>query len=451
MPVTAMFVPDQIEVLPNVSYTLTLRLYSDDPVTQTLMLRLTTSGELGDHVRFDAATAVVETNQIVDVPVTMFVPSTVEAGTYTIAAEVEVATTQPTAQQTEPPTQPASTDTTTDVTSDTTTDVTSDATTDTTVVNTTTDATTDTMTDSNVVIATATVVVTAYSDYTIALQPALSGGSSVGRHAVRVANSGNVMIELGLSTEHVGDDISIITEPATLILPPGAAYESSLRVTPATTYWSGPLREHDFVVRATSTDGRSDEMVGIYQQRPRVPNWLGPAAAGAGAALLIGAIAWFALLRPWVQDTADQAAADAIEQDRAALRERIDELEAAAAEAEELPLGSPIDFRLDVAPAGGNTEQATAGAEPGTVLSITDVVFQNPTGAVGTVSLLRGDELVLSSELANFRDFDLHFVAPYVFDDGVDIVFEVECRTPGAGQSACPVGVSLVGFVDEAD
>ena len=87
----------------------------------------------------------------------------------------------------------------------------------------------------------------------------------------------------------------------------------------------------------------------------------------------------------------------------------------------------------------------------GTIVSITDVVFQNPTGAVGTVSLQRGDDVLLQSELADFTDFDLHFVAPYQFDDDTEIVLNVECRTPGAGESTCPVAASLVGFVDEVD
>ena len=82
---------------------------------------------------------------------------------------------------------------------------------------------------------------------------------------------------------------------------------------------------------------------------------------------------------------------------------------------------------------------------------MTDVVFQNPTGAVGTVSLLRDDEVLLQSELANFRDFDLHLVAPYVFDESTDIVLEVDCRTPGPGETDCPVGASVLGFVDEVD
>ncbi len=269
--------------------------------------------------------------------------------------------------------------------------------------------------------------------------------------SIRVANTGNVPLELDVSAELVSDEIRIEPDQTTLTVLPGATTESPLLVTPNRRYWGGPTIDHAFVLRATSTAGRTDELAATYQQRPRVPNWLGPAAAGACAALLIGVVAWFSLLRPWVQDTADQAAADAIEQDRTAMRARIDELEAAAAEAEELPLGTPFDIRLDVEPTEGDIEATSASADPGTIISVTDVVFQNPTGAVGTVSLRRDDEVVLQSELANFRDFDLHFVAPYVFEDDVEIVFEVDCRTPGAGQSTCPIGVSLVGFVDEAD
>ena len=84
-------------------------------------------------------------------------------------------------------------------------------------------------------------------------------------------------------------------------------------------------------------------------------------------------------------------------------------------------------------------------------LSVTDVVFQNPSGAVGTVSLLRDGEVLLQSELANFRDYDLHLVAPYVFDASSEISLEVDCRTPGPGLSDCPVGLAIVGFVDEVD
>lgn len=443
MAITATFVPDQIEVLPNVSASLTLRLHNDDSVTR--VVTLAASGDLRDHARLDGSTATLEADQIVEVPMTVFVPATVAAGTHMLAAEVGVA---PIPADLAPPDQAMADLAAVDQAiadqaradrppeappTGQATPVAADA---------------SVAVGANVVVATATVEVTPHSDYTIALQPVVSRGSSGGRHVVRVANTGNVEVDLAVSAELVGDGITVEPPSATLVVPPGLARETSLRVTPDVRFWSGPVREHHLTLRATAADGRSDELVGTFRQRPRVPNWVGPAAAGAFIALLVGAIAWFALLRPWVEDTADRAAADAIEQDRAALRERIAELEAAAAEAAELPLGSPTDIRLDVAPAGGNTETASFVVDPGTVVSITDVVFQNPTGAVGTMSLRRGDEVILRSELANFRDFDLHFVAPYVFDDGAEIVFEVECRTPGTDASTCPVGVSLVGFVD---
>lgn len=405
MPVTAKFVPERSELLPNVTTTSTLRLYNDDGDTRAVVLSV--AGDFGDHARLESTTATIETNQIVDVAVTLFAPSTVEAGSYEIVAEVDAVP----ADEGEQPEQPAGA----------------------------------------LAVATGAVNVVAHSNYRVALQPAKSRGARRGRHLARVVNTGNVAVVLDLAAEPTDDELDIEVGRSSLTVAPGASADVSVLVVPSTTYWSGPTRDHEFTLQATSADGRSDELVGTFRQRPRLPNWVGPAAAGALAALLIGAIAWFALLRPWVQDTADEAAAEAIEQDRAALRERIEELETAAAEAEELPLGDPIDLRLEVDPAGGNAEEAAATVDPGTVVSITDVVFQNPTGAVGTVSLRRGDDVILQSELANFRDFDLHFVAPFQFGDDVEIVLDVDCRTPGNGASTCPVAASLVGFVDEVD
>jgi hypothetical protein len=410
MPVTAKFVPEHIEMMPNVTTTSTLRLYNDDAETRAVVLSV--AGDFGNHARLESTTATIETNQIVDVAVTLFAPSTVEAGGYSIGAEIGSA---PLAQ--------------------------------------------GELSDSPVpghaaealAVATASVEVVALSDYTVALQPALSRGSRRGRHAVRVANTGNVPLVLAVGAEPTDGGLDVEIGRASLTVGPGTAADVPVSVIPAATYWNGPTRDHAFTLRVTSGDGRSDELVGAFRQRPQVPNWVGPAAAGALAALLVGAIAWFALLRPWVHDTADDAAADAIEQDRAALRERIEELEAAKAEAVELPLGVPIDFRLEVDPAGGNVEQAAATVDAGTIVSITDVVLQNPTGAVGTVSLRRGDDVLLQSELANFRDFDLHFVAPLRFGDDVEIVLDVECRTAGSGAATCPVAATLVGFVDETD
>jgi hypothetical protein len=84
------------------------------------------------------------------------------------------------------------------------------------------------------------------------------------------------------------------------------------------------------------------------------------------------------------------------------------------------------------------------------VWSITDIIFQNPTGAAGQVALLRDGEVLMESELANFRDLDFHLVAPLVFEGGSTIEMEVTCESPGPGQDSCSIGTTLAGFADEA-
>lgn len=392
MPVTAKFIPESIQLVPGAPTSLTLRLHNNEEAPQ--VVHLEPSGDLAEFVALDVSTAAIEPNQTFDIPVNIDVGPSVGAGERQPGVEIT----------------------------------------------------------SECGSATATVAaeVMARSEHSVELSPLRSRGSSSGQHTIRVVNSGNVAVAVDLSPDTLDGEIMLEVEP-TFVVTPGATAHVTLRVTPATTYWNGPAQEHPFVVRSTSSDGSMGELAGTYEQRPRVAGWVGPAAAGAAAALLLGALAWFTLLRPWVDDTAQNAAADAIEEDRAALNERIAALEAAAAEAEELPLGVPSDLRLSVAPAGGNSETDSQTIRSGEELSVTDVVFQNPSGAVGTVSLLRDGEVLLQSELANFRDYDLHLVAPYVFGESSEISLEVVCRTPGPGASDCPVGVSILGFVDQSD
>jgi len=231
MAVTAKFVPEQIELLPNTPTTLTLRLYNDDAETRTVTL--TASGNLSDYVRFDSSTATVDTNQIVDVPVTVLVPSTVEAGTYAISTDVTIV---------EEPVdgEPMDGEPAHD--------------------------------KPDVEAATATAVVEAHSDYTIAVQPAPSKGATAGRHIVRLANTGNVVVTAELSADASDDDVTVQLGDTSMTVAAGLIGVVSLRVEPSTTYWSGPSNDHHFTLGATSAEGRSDDLTGTYQQRPRLPN-----------------------------------------------------------------------------------------------------------------------------------------------------------------------------------
>jgi hypothetical protein len=147
MAVTAKFVPDRIDLLPNTPTTMTLRLYNGHDERREVSL--VASGPLNDHVRLDTAIATLDPNQIVDVPAAVFAPPTVQAGTYTIDVEATVGTAStppPDGGNSGPPTAP------------------------------------------EVAVASGTVEISAHSDYSIALQPVTSRGARGGRHTVRVAN-----------------------------------------------------------------------------------------------------------------------------------------------------------------------------------------------------------------------------------------------------------------------
>ena len=69
----------------------------------------------------------------------------------------------------------------------------------------------------------------------------------------------------------------------------------------------------------------------------------------------------------------------------------------------------------------------------GRTFSLTDMVFQNPKGGAGTLTVARkvgaDTQVLFKSELANFRDFDLHFVSPFVFPSESSVVLTIECTS----------------------
>jgi len=287
--------------------------------------------------------------------------------------------------------------------------------------------------------------------YVAGIAPETSASPSKGRHRVTVENRGNVPVDVSVTAESDDETITIEPDVTALSVAAGASSFVDVFVVPVEKFWNGPPVDHALVVTAVGGDEQIDRFACTYQQRPLLRPWWGPALAGAATALVIGAIAWFTLLAPWIESTADDAAEDANAADRSALNAKIDELDAAAAEANELPLGDPADLRLSVEADAGSTESDSLRVGTSVVWSITDIIFQNPAGAAGQVALMRDGEVLMESELANFRDLDFHLVAPLVFEGGSTIEVEVTCDAPGPGDDSCSIGTTLAGFTDESD
>jgi hypothetical protein len=393
MTVTASFQPARITSSPGEAAALMLRLCNDAPDSEVVTLRAL--GELAEHTVLQSDTVHLGAGEVFEVPIVVDVNPAVPAGPHSSGIEVSV----------------------------------------------------ESGVSSN---AEATIDVLEAPAYDAVLKPPRSSSARSGRHRVALENLGNspILIELVAGPIDGAAEVRLGTNAVTL--DPGTSATLDVQVVPPSYFWNGATIDHEFVVNATGSDGRVAEMYGTYHQLPRFRPWLLPALLGMLGALLVGTLAWFWLLRPSVENIADDAAADAVAADRAVLRELINQLEASAAEAEELPLGTPADLRLTASAAPGNSATESYVVSSSRLLSVTDVVFQNPTGAVGTISLLRNGDVLLESALANFRDLDFHFVAPFAFEGGSTVAIELVCEAPGPGENECTFGTSITGFVDEA-
>ncbi|MEM9040741.1 MAG: hypothetical protein AAGD33_12665 [Actinomycetota bacterium] len=393
MAVTALFLDDHVSAAPGEAAALTLILHN--PVDVERMVTLKPVGDLAEAISLQSQTIYLDPNESLEMPVTIEPPVTVAAGPHTCAIEVDDA------GQTEQ--------------------------------------------------AQISVDVGASAGFSARLEPPVSKSGRAGRHKIVVDNSGNVPLALEVDVT-ASDDVAAELAATMVNVDPGRSARIELRVAPHSGFWSGVEIEHPFAVGLRSSSGDSRSLEGAYRQGPRVPSWLGPALAGFFGALLFWILAWLLFMRPSVENIAQDEAAelDAAQDERIA--EQVDEIEAAAAEAARLPLGEPVDLRLEAsAEAGGSDTNAFTFDENGTgrVLSITDVIIQNPGGAVGTVQIVRGDEVLLSSNLANFRDLEFHLVAPFRFESDTRVALAIGCTEPAPGSTTCDVAATILGFVDD--
>lgn len=394
MSVTASFQPEQSAATPGTKTTLTLHLQNN--AMNERVITLSTAGELARQTMLSTESVRLDAGEHFEVPVTIDVDPALTAGTHACIVDVE------------------SDDTTT--------------------------------------VAIGSIEVGMITAWTARLLPVRSAGSARGRHKIAIENRGNAPVNVAIAMVAETDVVSQVAAPS-IDVAPGTSTNVALRVIPTMRFWTGPSIEHPFVVTAHSVDDDvTVDFGGVYEQRPRIPTWTVPALAGMLGALLVATLAWFALLKPEVEDIAREEATELDLQQQVLIDEQIDDIQAAAEAAARLPLGDPTDLRMSVSASPATTSSDAFDFDKsgtGRLLSITDVIFQNPTGAVGRLELLRDDQVLFDQEMANFRDLDFHLVAPLQVDSESTIALRLTCETPGPGTAECEGAATIIGFVDD--
>lgn len=322
-----------------------------------------------------------------------------------------------------------------------------------------------------------------FTDLFAELIPRTSRGSTRGRHQLALDNHGNSRVNAVLRATDAQGVLAFGFSPPSLVAEPGTATFSTIIVRPRKTYFRGPPQTRPFEVLIEPQGQPPITVPGAMLQEARAPSWLPKALLGLAALLLLLVVLWFAVLKPTVRSAAKdaaqkQAAATAAKAEQAAVK--ADQANAAAGQAAtkaddaaskadkaaqaagtsgtaagggapagsgaaaiSTDLGNPADHRLSVNAAG--LAEDSFQVEDQKVFSLTDVVLQNAAGDTGTLSLLRGDQVLFADSLANFRNLDYHFVSPIVFDANTKLTLRVDCANTGA--KPCTAAAYLAGFV----
>jgi hypothetical protein len=326
--------------------------------------------------------------------------------------------------------------------------------------------------------------VAAFADTSAELLPRTARGRRKGKHELAVDNRGNTLINAGVSVIDPDELVMARVSPPTVVAPPGSAVFHRIEIVPKKRFMRGAPKTIPFQV-IVSPDGQPPVTTdGAMLQEPLLPKWLLPLLALAMAALLVLFILWQTLFKPQIQSAAREAVQDETEEVAAAAEQAQESAQAAeesAAAAEEAagvggggggggggetpttvaegglgpsqapPGSNPVDFRLVSNASVSSAFQTTTRAVPAEqIYQITDIIFQNPAGDTGQLQIRRNGDVIYQLGLANFRDFDYHFVTPLRFNPGDSIVLAVQCSTAGSG-STCTPAASFSGFQEPVE
>ena len=278
-------------------------------------------------------------------------------------------------------------------------------------------------------------------------------GMRASRHRLAVDNRGNATAIVELAGADEADTVQVLVTPAELEVPPGSAAFARVRASARHRFWRGSAVSHRFRVTSqlAGEDPVSNE--GTLLQEAVLPSWLPKAVALTAAAAVALATLWLTVLRPVVTNAATSAGTAAAQQ---VVHQALQAGTTGTGSGQGTPGGSASPA---TSPATGQASPAPAAAVPfaqdldagnptvtapaGHSLALTDLVMQNPAGDQGVLTLSRDGQVLFTEQLADFRDYDLHFITAIMLTAGQNFQFSVSCQNQGG--KACTPTVLVTG------
>lgn len=303
-----------------------------------------------------------------------------------------------------------------------------------------------------------------FADTGAELVPRTSRGRQWARHDLAFDNRGNQPLVVRLAASDPDGLLAFQISPSVLEVPPGTAAFAVVKVRARTPLWRGSAQTIPFQVTATPAGGQPITVDGSMQQLPMIAGWIPRTVAVCLALGIMGAGVW--VLSQRAANSAVQAPLNRADQNFQTIAARvgadvpsINKKNGGGGEGATTtttapgsgPFGAPTFGRVEVADSAGNG-QSTQGRfqlREGQVLSVTDLLLQNPRGDTGTLAIRRGDQVILLDSLDNVTSKSYQFSAPIQFRQDQDLVVEVNCDAAGRqGTQTCREAVSFSGFLN---
>jgi hypothetical protein len=186
---------------------------------------------------------------------------------------------------------------------------------------------------------------------------------------------------------------------------------------------------------------------GTFVQAPLLPERFNMTTGWVVGAVLALLLAWTGVIRPAIRSAADDAVGDLaipVTTEAAA----VDSGNGNPGGTGQALAGDVLNLRLPVTPVVGETLAATYEVPAGRTLRVTDIVVQNPQLDQGLLAISRGDEVLLTYNLANvFTDITVPFVTPLSFEGGDVLTVSATCSGLGDASAATCTPAVLVSAV----
>lgn len=307
------------------------------------------------------------------------------------------------------------------------------------------------------VIAETIATVTPFDDRRVtALQP-VQRGRRRATFEFMVENHGNNLASCRLHLIDASHRVDGSFDPPAVGVAPGSASLVRLKLTAQRGFFRRAERQLDFEVEATEQDHAPATGRATLIQPPTVPAGTVARVLAAAAAVVLAVALWTGVIKPTIEDAADAAVADRIDEigieppttvtaDAAAQPDVVVETAPEVVTAAEV--GEPVSWRISVDVGINQDRSESMSVPPDARFELTDVVFQNTNGDLGTAQLLRNGDVLYEIDLGamnSANEFQPR-VTPIPFAPNDNLVLAVDCLAAGkTSGTGCEIAVLIGG------